>query len=308
MERSLDRPQTTRLRGWIREPLLHFLLIGAALFGLYRWLNPLTTQPASESRIEVTEDDVRQMDDYWMGQWHRHPSADEWRSLIDHKIREDILYREAIAMGLDQGDTIVRRRMAQKMDFLMEDVAALHNPGREELKAWFEKNTERFAFPPRFTFHHLYFSPDKRGPTTRQDATRALGKLASQDGGHVPADLADPFIFQSDYGDRTPEQIAGVFGGDFARALSGLKAGSWQGPIESGLGWHLVWIESVTPSRFPAYEEVEADVKTQWVSDQRAEVKRRAFETMKSHYVIVMPPGQTSPPTSQSVTLSQTPP
>jgi peptidyl-prolyl cis-trans isomerase C len=307
IERTPGHPQPSRLRRWLREPLLHFLLIGAALFTVYHIRNPGAAQLANGSRIELTEDDLRQIDDYWMGQWHRHPTREEWSSLIDNKIREEILYREALAMGLDQGDTIVRRRMAQKMDFLMEDIAALHDPDRQELKTWFKKNAERFALPPRITFHHLYFSPDKRGAAARADAARALDKLKDKSGVTPQGtDVADPFMFQSDYGDRTPEQIAGVFGGDFAKAVSGCKAGTWQGPIESGLGWHLVWIDSITPGRVPAYEEIESDVKTQWISEQRTEVKRRAFEAMKSRYVIIMPPAQTSTPTGKSVTLTET--
>jgi peptidyl-prolyl cis-trans isomerase C len=294
---SVD-PQPSTLGRWLREPLLHFLLIGVALFAVYRIRNPEAAQPKNGSEIKLTEDDVRQMDDYWMGQWHRHPTAGEWRSLIDNKIREEILYREAVAMGLDQEDTIVRRRLAQKMDFLMEDIAS------------FEKNSERFSLPPRITFHHLYFSPDRRGAAARADAFRALGRLNDKSGATAAkgAGLADPFMFQSDYGDRTPEQITGVFGADFAKAVSKFKPGMWQGPIESGLGWHLVWMDSITPARVPAYEEIEAEIKTQWISEQRAEVKRRAFESMKSHYIIVMPPAQTPVSTDTSVTLSKTKP
>jgi peptidyl-prolyl cis-trans isomerase C len=310
IEGSSVDPQPSTLGRWLREPLLHFLLIGVALFAVYRIRNPEAAQPKNGSEIKLTEDDVRQMDDYWMGQWHRHPTAGEWRSLIDNKIREEILYREAVAMGLDQEDTIVRRRLAQKMDFLMEDIASLHDPDHQELKVWFEKNSERFSLPPRITFHHLYFSPDRRGAAARADAFRALGRLNDKSGATAAkgAGLADPFMFQSDYGDRTPEQITGVFGADFAKAVSKFKPGMWQGPIESGLGWHLVWIDSITPARMPAYEEIEADIKTQWISEQRAEVKRRAFESMKSHYIIVMPPAQTPVPTDTSVTLSKTTP
>jgi parvulin-like peptidyl-prolyl isomerase len=201
-----------------------------------------------------------------------------------------VLYREALELGLDKEDTIVKRRMAQKMDFLAEDLSDLREPSRGELKAWFAKNRERFTMSGRASFRHLYFSFDKRGNKTPEVATEALKKIASQ-----PADsqqaaaLADTFMFQDYYGDRSFDELAKTFGPGFARALFQLKPGLWQGPIESGYGWHLVFIDSLTPARVPELEEIEADVKTAWVGDQRAEVKREAFEAMKSRYEIVVP-------------------
>jgi hypothetical protein len=210
--------------------------------------------------------------------------------LIDGRVRQEILYREALALGLDKEDTIVKRRMVQKMDFLAEDLSDLREPTTVELKEWFEKNSERFTFPSRATFRHLYFSFDRRGSNSHDDASRVLEEIAGQ-----PADspaaaaLADPFMFQDYYGDRTSEQLAKEFGPNFAKSLFKLDPGSWQGPIESGYGWHLVWIDSITPSRVPHFEEVEADVRAAWVDDQRAEFKRKAFEAIKTRYEIVLP-------------------
>ena len=283
-------PQPSPVRRWLREPLLHFLLIGLVVFALYRMLNPAAVEQENRSRLELTDDDLRQLELGWMAQWRRPPTPEEMRRLVDSKVREEILYREALALGLDQGDTIVKRRMAQKMEFLAEDLSALREPNREELKAWFEKNAQRFTIAGRASFRHLYFSFDRRGEHARDEADRALQKLADQ-----PADapgastLADPFMFQDYYGDRSPEQVANVFGAKFTRSLFQLEPGSWQGPIESGFGWHLVWVDSMTPARVPAFEEVEPEVKAEWVAEQRAEFKRRAFEAMKARYEIVLP-------------------
>jgi hypothetical protein len=279
-----------RLRRWLGEPLVQFLLIGAILFLGYQVLNPSPEAGRPSTRVELAEDDVRQMSVAWLAQGRPAPTPEQMRNLVEMRIREEILFREALALGLDKGDTIVKRRLAQKMEFLFEDVSALREPTREELKAWFEKNAERFALAPRASFRHLYFSPDRRGMRAREDAARALDKLrgkpaSAPDG----AALADRFMFQDYYGDRSLEEMAKLFGPRFAETLLRQPPGSWQGPIESGYGWHLVWVDSATPRRVPVFEEVEAEVKTEWIGDQRAETRRRAYEAMRARYEIVLP-------------------
>ena len=283
-------PRWPRLRRWLREPLAQFLLIGAVLFLGYRALHPSPEAGAPSTRIELTEDDLRQMSVAWLAQGRPALTPEQMRSLVDMRVREEILFREALALGLDKGDTIVKRRLAQKMEFLFEDVSALREPTREEIKAWFEKNSDRFALPPRASFRHLYFSPDRRGARAREEAERALDKLrgkpaTAQEG----AALADPFMFQDYYPDRSFEDMARLFGPGFAQALLRQQPGSWQGPIESGYGWHLVWVDSLTRSRVPAFEEVETEAKTEWIADQRAETRRRAYEAMRARYEIVLP-------------------
>ncbi len=216
------------------------------------------------------------------------------RSLIDERVKQEILYREALALGLDREDEIIKRRMAQKMDFLAEDVSNLREPSAEELKAWFDKNSTRFALPGGVTFRHLYFSPDSRGPQARDDAAKALAKLAGSSGEPQNAGgLADRFMFQSYYAENSPEQVSKVFGVRFSEAIFKLQPGVWQGPIESGLGWHLVWIDAMTPGRVPAYSEIDpAQIRSEFSSDQRIDSKRQLFETIKQHYEVVLPPGQ----------------
>ena len=282
-------PERRRLRRWLGEPLVQFLLIGAVLFLGYRALHPGPEVGALSTRIELTEDDLRQLSAAWLAQGRPAPTPEQMRSLVDMRVREDILYREALALGLDKGDTIVRRRLAQKMEFLFEDVSALREPTREELRAWFEKNADRFALLPRASFRHLYFSPDRRGPRAREDAARALDTLRGKPGSAQRGAVgADPFMFQDYYGDRSPEEMAKLFGPRFAKALLQQQPGSWQGPIESGYGWHLVWVDSLTPSRVPTFEEVETQAKTEWIANQRAETRRRAYEAMRARYEIVL--------------------
>jgi peptidyl-prolyl cis-trans isomerase C len=277
------------IRRLLREPLLQFLLIGLGLFGVYR-LNPTPDQRERPGRIELTADDLQQIRIGWLAQGRPAPNSVEMQRLVDARVREEILYREALALGLDKADTIVKRRMAQKMEFLFEDVAALREPTADELQAWFEKNGARFTLPARATFRHLYFSPDRRGECAREDAARALGKLADTSADSpAAAALADRFMFQDYYADRAFDDVAKAFGPPFAQALFRSTLGAWVGPIQSGYGWHLVWVESMTPARVPGLEEVESEARNGWIEDQRAEIRARAFDAMRARYEVVMP-------------------
>ena len=212
------------------------------------------------------------------------------RGLVDARVREEILYREALTLGLERGDAIVKRRLAQKMEFLAGDVSTLPDPTAAELRAWYANNAERFAEPGRRSFRHVYFSTDRRGTQARVDATRALRQLSGKPADAPAADnVGDAFMFQNQYADRSPEQIASIFGSAFAAAVDQVRSGSWQGPIESGLGWHLVFVLSVTPGRVPSYDEIEPQIKAAWLDEQRAAARQRAFEAMKAHYEIRLP-------------------
>lgn len=280
----------TILGRWLREPLLHFLLAGIAVFLVFRALNPASAEPAPSNRVTLTEDDIRQMASAWVAQGRSPPTAEQMENLVQMKVREEIYFREALALGLDKNDTIVKRRLAQKMEFLSEDLSAIGDPTPAELKAWFDKNAGRFASSPRASFRHVYFSPDRRGASARDDAARSLAKLRGEPADSRIADnLADRFMFQDHYGDRSLEELASIFGVAFAQSLFGLDPGAWQGPIESGYGWHLVFVDAVALQRLPAFEEVEPEVKRQWIAEQRALAKRKVYESIRARYEVVVP-------------------
>ena len=301
------------LKRWLREPLLHFLVIGLAVFAVYSYMHRGRGGIESSKQIVLSLDELGQMDTFFVSQWHRQPTPAEFQAMVEDKVREEVLYREGLAMGLDKDDTIVKRRMAQKMQFLAEDVAAAHEPTSAELKAWFEKNSGKFALPSRYSFRHLYFSPDKRGNSAQIDALKTLARIAGQPEDSKLADsLADSFMFQDYYGDRTPEALAKEFGPQFAVALEKVKPGSWQGPIESGYGWHLVFIDTVIPGRIAALEEIESDVKTTWLGEQKATAWQKSYAEMRAKYVVLLPgpsdkdaaPAPVPPPKTQVPTPS----
>ncbi len=278
------------MRRWLREPLVHFLLVGAVLFAVDHYVQPTRSAAPSSKQVQLTLDDLGQLVMLFQSQWRREPTPEELTRLIENKVQSEVLYREALAMGLDRNDEIVKRRMAQKMQFLAEDVAAAREPETAELRSWFEKNKAMFAQPSRVSFRHLYFSPDRRGQRARDDAAKALAKLAGQpQDAKLAATLADPFMFQDYYRDRAPDYLGKELGPRFAQAVAKLAAGSWQGPIESGFGWHLVFVDTVVPGRVPAFEEIEPDVKTAWLGEQKALAWERAYKEMRAKYTVLLP-------------------
>jgi peptidyl-prolyl cis-trans isomerase C len=283
-------PQPSRLRRLSREPLLHFLLMGLALFVVYDQLHPGEETRSESSRIILTQDDFEQMGITWLAQGRPPPTSEQMQSLIELKVREEVLYREALALGLDKGDEIVKRRLAQKMEFLAEGASVNNDPAADTLKLWFKDNQQRFSLPPRVSFRHLYFSPDQRGERSREDAVRVMAQLAGKPGNWEGAvALADPFMDQDYYGNRSADDLAKLFGLNFAQDIAGLKPGAWQGPIESGYGWHLVFIDNLVPARVPTFEEIEPEIKAEWIEDQRLQAKRKAYETMRARYQVVLP-------------------
>ena len=245
-------------------------------------------EPTS-NRIVLTSDDLVQMSVAWLAQGRPPPTSEQLQNLIELKVREEVLFREATALGLDKDDTIVKRRMAQKMEFLFEGAAIESDPSTETLKAWFNDNQQRFALLPRFSFRHLYFSSDRHGEHTREAAAKALEQVAGKSGTTDISTLGDPFMYQDYYGDRSFDEIAKLFGLNFAKALVNAKPGSWQGPVETGYGWHLVLVDASAPSRVPPFEEIESDVRASWIADQRAQAKAKSYEAMRARYDVVLP-------------------
>ncbi|MBB3564352.1 hypothetical protein FHX06_005716 [Rhizobium sp. BK512] len=275
---------------FLSEPLLHFVIVGVVLFGGYRLFTPVLVEVVDQQKIDLTKDDVRQLAVTWLAQGRPAPTPDEMRSLMDQKVTEEILFREAVSLGLDRDDEIIKRRLAQKMDFLAADLATLDEPSNAQLEEWYAKRSNRFALSPHLSFRHLYFSFDKHGEAAREAAEAAIPSVAGKpaDSPEV-ASVADPFMFRNYYGDATPDQMAKEFGPNFAKALFTLKPGSWQGPVQSGYGWHLIWVDSIEPGRVPAFEEVAPAVKSAWLDERYAEVKSNALKEMRSRYVVSLP-------------------
>ncbi|MEZ5572814.1 MAG: peptidylprolyl isomerase [Halioglobus sp.] len=285
------------IKGILREPLLHFVVLGCVLFAIYSYTNRDAESADSTHQIYLTPDQLLQMTLSFESQWRRPPTQEEFGHLLEGQVQQEVLYREALAMGLDKDDTIVKRRMAQKMQFLAEDVAAAREPSNEELRDWYAQNSKIFAMPGRVSFRQIYFSPDRRGNNAQADAAKALAGLSGQ-GVDSPqlANLGDSIMLQDYFGDYSVERLAKEFGPEFAQTVMALTPGSWQGPIPSGLGWHLVFVDFVEPGRIPDLSEIEADVRRAWLAQQKDIAWQKAYEEMRAKYTILLPASDDSTP------------
>ena len=273
---------------WTREPLVHFLLLGALLFGLFALVDDEASSKSS-NQIEITSADVDRLRERWTRQWNRPPTETELKGLINSHIREEVLYREGLALGLDQNDTIIRRRLAQKMEFLTEDLAGQVKPTDEELKRYFDRNQDQYLLPARFSFTHVYFSVDQRGDSAVQDARRLLAQLQTSDAIALPvSDQGDRFMLHYDFVRKTEQEVAKLFGRRFAEQLLEIQEGSWQGPIESGYGLHLVRVHDKVEPRLPELNEVRDRVQTNLVSERRRITHEQVYQRLKARYEIVV--------------------
>jgi hypothetical protein len=219
----------------------------------------------------------------------REPTAQELQNMIDALIREEILSREAVAMGLDERDSIIRRRLAQKMEFLFKDLAELNKLTDEELKAYLTDHRKHYVFPPQLSFTHIYFNIDRRGAKAELEVKQVLNKLKAGNGKPVEAtSLGDPFLLQSYYSQQSPDETAREFGDAFAKQLFSLEAGQWYGPLESAYGMHLVYIHERIDSRMPKLDEVRKKVETDLLNARQREVNQQTYNAIHSRYQVLV--------------------
>jgi len=287
------------MKGIFREPLVHFLLLGAALFGAYAVLN--RNEPAEQNEILVSAGQIEMLAATFTKVWQRPPTAQELKAQIDQYVKEEMLSREAIALGLDKNDTVIRRRLQQKMEFLAEDFAAASDPSEAELVDYLANHPDQFAEEPRFTFRQVFLSSDKRGDRLRADANQLLADLKKQGTNADIPELGDSTLLPLDLVDASQRSVVSQFGSEFTRALAKLKPGEWSGPILSGYGVHLVFVSQRTESRLPALDEVREQVKRELMNERRQAANRKFLDELLKKYQVVI-----EWPKSETVTNSLT--
>lgn len=268
----------------LREPLLHFLLIGAALFLLYGALN--RGQSDAPREIVISEARVEALAENFATVWMRPPTPVEIKGLLDDYVAEEVYYREAIAMGLDQDDTVIRRRLRQKMEFIAEDVAAAVEPADADLQAYLDRHADKFALPATLTFQQVYLSSERRGDAVRADAEKLLAELQAGRGPADPIEAGDATLLPPTMEAASPQAIANTFGQEFAQQIDEAPVGQWSGPIVSGFGLHLVKVDERIAGKGPTLDEVRPIVLREWQSDHRREQNAVFLETLKSKYEI----------------------
>jgi len=273
---------TGTIQTLLREPLVHFLILGAALFLVFD-LTRETDQPG-ERRIVVTAGQVEQLAAQFSRTWLRPPTPNELNGLVERYVRSEIYYRAAQALGLGQDDPYVRNRLALKLEVLLDDLSEEAEPADGELERFLSQHQERFAEPARLSFRQVYLNPD-RHPDPAAEALRLLELLRS---GADPGALGDVSMLISGFDTATPEEIARQFGQDFAEALVGLEPGGWVGPIRSAFGVHLVRVSQRQPARQPALAEIRDAVLAEWRDQRRREAREQAYQRLRERYQIVM--------------------
>jgi hypothetical protein len=271
-----------------KDPLLHFLLIGAALFLVYGWRGNSASLPGGQAgtpttQIVVTRDALDQMNNLFSKTWQRPPTEEEQIGLIEDFVRNEIYYREALAIGLDRDDEVLKRRLRQKMEFIYEDITVWAEPTDEDLKAFMKKHPEKYLTDPQIAFRQVYISAYKRGKNAESDAREVLAQLAA---GAVPDSVGDPTMLEPEVGLSAIWDIRKQFGDEFSRNLLDLKPGRWTGPIRSGFGLHLVFIRERLGGRLPDLKEVREAVKRDWTAERQKELKDAAYAKIRERYTV----------------------
>ena len=266
----------------LREPLVHFLLLGAVLFLIFGLTNQAGTI-SSEQRVVVSVGRIEQLATVFGKTWQRPPTSEELKGLIDDFVLEEVYYRQAVAMGIDRDDTIIRRRLRQKLEFLTDDVSSLVEPTDEELAAYLADNQEKFRVSPSYTFRQVYFNPEKYGANTEALVAEQLELLRSGKTHGGDASLL-PESFDQD----SRQAVDGTFGMGFSDELDKLTVGGWQGPVRSGLGIHLIHLEARAEGRLPEIAEIRSVVQREWSNEKRIANRRKMNDRLLEDYEVII--------------------
>ena len=265
------------IRGLVREPLVHFLLLGALLFVLYGWLNRQGF--AAQDEILVSQQQVAGLVMQFERVWQRAPTATERQALIDSWVRDEVYYREALAMGLERDDPIVRRRMSQKIQFILDNGTPAA-PTDAELQKWLDDHADKYRIEPTYVLQQIYFDPARRGEKTESDIAAGLraleaGRAVTGDSTLLPGRL-----------DGSATEVARAFGAEFESALRTVPVESWQGPVESGFGLHLVRLEKREDGRVAKLADVRDTVERDVLHAKAQAANDAYYESLRSKYAV----------------------
>ncbi len=267
---------------WIKEPLLHFLIIGAVLFLLFGLARGRGSGEA-EDEVVVSAGRIGQLANIFTRTWQRPPTREELEGLIDDFVLEEVYYRQAVAMGIDRDDTVIRRRLRQKLEFLTDDAATMAEPTEEELAAYLAANGDAFRRQTTYTFEQIYINPEAHGERLEGFVEKQLAALRT---GQVP--VGGGGLLPPSFEEASSQQVDGSFGTGFAATLDDLSTGEWQGPVESGLGLHLIRLASRTESSLPELSDIRPLVEREWANERRLENRRRMNERLVEAYEVVI--------------------
>jgi parvulin-like peptidyl-prolyl isomerase len=269
-------------RRWLREPLLHFLLLGSGVFGLYGGLK--RALPAGPREIVVGEARAASLAEGFARTWMRPPTALELQAQLDDYIKEEVFAREAVALGLDRDDAVIRRRLRQKMEFLSEEGAALGEGGDAVLERYLREHAASFVPAARVSLQQLFFDSERRGEAAQRDAERALAALRADAGTVELARVGDPTMLPQGLTGASLQEITGAYGEQFAEQLDRCPTGEWSGPVPSTYGLHLVRVTERSAGALPTLSEIRPAVLHEWQADQRRRKSADFYAALRSKY------------------------
>lgn len=271
-----------------REPIVHFLIIGAMLFLVFGLFNN-TTGPQT-GRIVVTQGQIDFLKANFIRTWKRSPTDKEMQGIIEGYLRNEIFYQEALAMGLDKGDAVIRQRLKQKLEIMSDDLAGMTIPTDEELNQFLKAHPERFIIEPQVAFYHVFVSYDQRVFSARDEAIRLLAQLSQQGNATnpdtLPDTIGDSLMLPKSFDLSSASVVARFFGESFSRDVMKIKPGQWAGPIESGYGLHLVWVREHVQGRLPELSEIRKAVEHEWSVVHKKELKDNLYKKLREKYTI----------------------
>ena len=265
----------------LKEPLLHFLLIGLLIFVVHELV---ADHGPEDDEIVLTSAKQQRLVAAFAATWNRAPTEPEYESILDDWIREEIAYRQAVEMGLDSGDTVIRRRLRQKVELLAEEIVSMAPPETEDLEEFLAANLDEYIGEPTMSLRQVAFSVDLRGDNAEVDAAKALSRL--NESSVDPDSLGDPIPLPQQLIQVSPAMIASRFGREFTDAVSILEPGRWQGPVESGFGLHLVIVDEYVPAAPPSLDDVEREVRRDYNRQQREVAIDRLYEELLKQYSV----------------------
>lgn len=237
------------------------------------------------AQIVVSRDALEQMSSQFAKTWQRPPTEEEQKGFVEDLVRNEIFYREAIAIGLDRDDEVLKRRLRQRMEFIYEDIASVVEPKDEDLKVFMKKHGEKYLADPQLSFRQVYINVNKRGSSAESDARQILAQITE---GADPSTAGDPTLLEPEVPLSPLWDIEKQFGNEFSRGLLEIKPGKWAGPIRSGYGLHLVFVKERRDRRMPDINEVREAVKRDWMAEQQKELKDAAYAKIRERYSVTV--------------------
>jgi hypothetical protein len=263
--------------------LLHFVAAGAVLFAAYALLNPDQGDTGGAAPVRITDGDVQWLVETWGKQWLRQPGPDELRGMISDLVNEELLAREALEMGLEKDDTIVRRRLAQKLRFLVEDTSHLVEPTEDELRSYYASHADRHQVPATVSFTQVFFNP-AGGEDAAAAAETSLVALQNEGNDELASTIGDRFLLDDEFQDLDAAGAARMFGPDFAAAVFRLKSGVWTGPIKSPYGLHLIFVSETSAAKPRPFEEVRDALLTDWWREKEEIASREYIDRLRAKF------------------------